>query len=534
MAMSEIDKLERRYAENPHGLTFAPLAEVYRKNGDVPRALALLETGLQQHPEYIPAHIVFGRCHLDGGDLGPAEQAFSHVLTLDGENAIALKALADISERQSRYDDAERWLGQLLTIDRSNEAAQEQLARVTAARQVVQLGSTVVPSAEPDLAPEPAVVDEAVHPNPVDTIEPPVEVASVTEPELMAVDDPAALQGWDAEPSSLADDAAIETAPLTLDDDLTPPPSGVLPTEGLVPEEASHPASLGPVDTLADLMRPDMGKLRDEIELERAGGDDFQIETESELDLRAAASSEFQMPDASQDLIPATTESDPLMPSRSALEQGLMAEAAATASRADSEAEADDNTDYASDDVQDDAVAGLIVTETMAELLVQQGHTDDALRIYRALERRTGGDARIRDKRLALEAATAPSTAPVQAYAASETGGQSVQDFFQQLLAARPAAAPAPAPKPAAPSSDGAAPTRPAADALSLRAVFGDETSAVAPAGTADTLAGADGKPNVSFDEFFGANRPKAAPSAPDAKDDDLDQFQSWLQNLKR
>jgi hypothetical protein len=34
MATSEIEKLERRYAENPHGLTFAPLAEVHRKNGD--------------------------------------------------------------------------------------------------------------------------------------------------------------------------------------------------------------------------------------------------------------------------------------------------------------------------------------------------------------------------------------------------------------------------------------------------------------------------------------------------------------------
>ena len=35
MALSEIEKLERRYAENPQGLTFAPLAEVHRKNGDV-------------------------------------------------------------------------------------------------------------------------------------------------------------------------------------------------------------------------------------------------------------------------------------------------------------------------------------------------------------------------------------------------------------------------------------------------------------------------------------------------------------------
>ena len=97
--LSEIEKLERRYAENPQGLTFAPLAEVHRKNGDVARALELLRPGLTLHPDYIPASIVLGRCHLDLGDLPAAEAAFTHVLELDGENVIALKALADITER---------------------------------------------------------------------------------------------------------------------------------------------------------------------------------------------------------------------------------------------------------------------------------------------------------------------------------------------------------------------------------------------------------------------------------------------------
>ena len=115
MALSEIEKLERRYAENPQGLTFAPLAEVHRKNGDVTRALELLRPGLTLHPDYIPASIVLGRCHLDLGDLPAAETAFTHVLSLDGENVIALKALADITERQYRFDEAERWLTTLLS-----------------------------------------------------------------------------------------------------------------------------------------------------------------------------------------------------------------------------------------------------------------------------------------------------------------------------------------------------------------------------------------------------------------------------------
>ena len=33
MAITEIEKLERRFAENPQGFSFAPLAEAYRKSG---------------------------------------------------------------------------------------------------------------------------------------------------------------------------------------------------------------------------------------------------------------------------------------------------------------------------------------------------------------------------------------------------------------------------------------------------------------------------------------------------------------------
>jgi hypothetical protein len=189
-----------------------------------------------------------------------------------------------------------------------------------------------------------------------------------------------------------------------------------------------------------------------------------------------------------------------------------------------------------SDDATPDEPA-LIVTETMAEVLLQQGHTDDALRIYRELERRNGGDARIQAKRIELEARTAVPATPAQRYDARDTGGQSVTAFFGELLAARLTAktpAPGAAAKPPMPSSSAVmgagAPTRPASDSLSLSAVFGDDASPVPPAVPA-------AKPNVSFDEFFGASgdgRSGKGASVPAPKEDDLDQFHAWLQNLKR
>src|SRR3954471_4551853 len=147
MATSEIEKLERRYTENPHGLTFAPLAEVHRKNGDISRALDLLRIGLELHPNYIPASIVLGRCHQDLGDLPAAEAAFAHVLRLDEENVIALKSLADMNERQDRLEEAERWLQRLVSVDRSNEEARQQLERIQTLKEQAGRRPAAVPAA---------------------------------------------------------------------------------------------------------------------------------------------------------------------------------------------------------------------------------------------------------------------------------------------------------------------------------------------------------------------------------------------------
>jgi tetratricopeptide (TPR) repeat protein len=127
---SEIEKLERRWSENQLGLTFAPLAEAYRKAGNPARALELLQAGMAQHPNYIPAHIVRGRCYLDTQADAEAELAFLRVTELDPENVIALKSLAEISERGGRFPEAIRRLEALLDIDRNNEEARGQLDRV--------------------------------------------------------------------------------------------------------------------------------------------------------------------------------------------------------------------------------------------------------------------------------------------------------------------------------------------------------------------------------------------------------------------
>jgi hypothetical protein len=183
-----------------------------------------------------------------------------------------------------------------------------------------------------------------------------------------------------------------------------------------------------------------------------------------------------------------------------------------------------------------------VMTETMAELYARQGHTAEALKVYRALAVQQPGDAHLRERIRELEARTA-SVARRHAYIATDTGGESVESFFRSLADARPGSGAAPAgfDAPNAGAEDnGGAPTRPARDPLSLSAIFGEEPAA-APPRTPEpppTSAPPPGPDAFSFDQFFGASPSSGTGSAPSrpsgASDEDLDQFQHWLKSLKR
>jgi len=483
MATSEIEKLERRYAENPHGLTFAPLAEVHRKNGDVPRALELLTAGLELHPNYIPASIVLGRCHQDLGDLASAEAAFAHVLRLDDENVIALKSLADISERLERYPEAENWLRRLVAVDRSNDDAKEQLRRVEAARQggIAETGAAA-PAAEPpvaepvevgtpapapvlqmiDLTPAPAAASEV----PVEAAPgpPPVEVAALVQrPEPEPEPEPTAP----AEPAvAVSASSQSNEPPLPFIDGTVPDTSA--PTspaaETIPPETAvSEPAVSGD-----DIVQPLPGLISAEFQppLEATGG--LGVETSEEVLLEVSGNSEFSVPDASEDL------------------KSLAARLTSPPSpRAPAEAAA-----------------------------------PPAEERPPALNEEVPPPAPAQPERVAAEA-------PRRPYLARETNGQSVAAFFRAMLAARL-------------SAEGAEPSPISGQNGSSALGYGDESLPVPPAVPAVPAVPAAEQKNegvVSFDDFFGSEADEATPlrqGKGDSGEDDLDQFQSWLQNLKR
>jgi hypothetical protein len=455
MGTTEIEKLERRYAENPQGLTFAPLAEVHRKNGDVGRALELLRAGLELHPNYIPASIVLGRCHWDAGDLPAAESAFAHVLRLDDENVIALKSLADINERLERFGEAQRWLNRLLSIDRSNDEARQQLARLETAKlasdrksepaaaveaevksDVTVLASeTSAPTPEHKASSSPLAAEQ--EPRPLDLTE---EIADIAEPSPLPLETTAAavppaqpasptLEFLDTSepPPAASGGAAPQDAPLP----------GLISSEFVPPKENAY--RLHP-ELTHEIVPPTPSQGADELEVETA--DDLEVETAEDLELQSSGASEFRVPNAAEDFLDIAAPPAP------------------------------------------PAAARPEPSPVEVPIPVQ-----------------------VKDPEPTPPPTSEPVTPSKPSYAAPETRGQSVASFFANLLAARPPGT-APAPASAAP------------EALTVSA--GEPSSAA----------------GVSFDEFFSAAEGGTSSSAAHGKDDpgkdDLDQFQSWLQNLKR
>src|SRR5206468_12525367 len=106
--------------KKPKGRNFDHQIDAYRKAGELDRAIEVNTAGLERHPHYVSAHIVFGRCLIDQKNDPGASGVFRKFLALDPENVLALKILAEIAERGGRYDEAADWLSRLLSADPMN------------------------------------------------------------------------------------------------------------------------------------------------------------------------------------------------------------------------------------------------------------------------------------------------------------------------------------------------------------------------------------------------------------------------------
>jgi len=532
---SEIEKLEKRWAENPKGRNFAPLADAYRKAGELDRAIELCTAGLERHPDYVSAHIVFGRCLIDQKNDPGASAVFRKVLALDPENVLALKILAEIAERGGRYDEAADWLSRLLSADPMNGDAAEGLARAK--------GRAAQSASKPTSEPVARLVPEAARP-PQRNRDLVIEHASEepTSPRLDVKGTPADIETFDG---TLDFNAVAHSAAKA--DGIEVQEEVVLKPQDLVVEGLAHTQ----FESGIFAMPPEAAEDEPKIDLPLIMPDDG-------LD-------DAPPPPPPPPAPPVVAETAP--PFAAAQRAPAAPGGAASAPPAQPPAAVALSDDDGAADTATLSRAEPVLTETMAELYLRQGHQEEALRVYEALLAKRPTDAHLRGR---VEALAGGGTR-----AAGRGTGETVQRFLKRILAGRPGAPAHSAPAARSPLEDAFAiahsatepsfapevvspgeATRPATDSISLDQVFGDEgsrSSGAAP--EAAPPAPSPAPPDTggfSFDQFFSPTEQPAgggevAPATPEPParssggrlrppvedEGDLDQFQAWLRGLK-
>lgn len=629
MAIStEIEKLERRWQQTA-GLVFAPLAEAYRKAGLHAKALEILDQGLALHPEYGPALIVRGRCHLDTGGLAEAEAAFQQALSRDPMDPIALRGMADVFARTGRVPEAIERLNLLVEIDPRNVEARQTLERLlrepVPAAPPAQAEEPAAPPEEPAAPPEEPAAPPAEAAAPVSADETSgaagVEVASLSEPATPPQPEP-------VQPSAPEPDPFFAAVPEPSPEPEPPSASAPTPQPERFAPSAPAPTPAEPEPPLADLP----------IEFVNLSGDDDMPEAsegltaarmDSELTVESFAVEPFEPP-ASQPIEPEPPRAEPVMPISwtpapmeppappepepvdepepaeepapaptpepggsfmsvlgntaevpppppeptpepepepapepepvvtwvaaseeepdyaSAMQvpieplveppptpEAVESEPVASAAGTEDEAEAEDGEDVVASTPAGEMTPELIVTESMAELFLKQGHRELSLAVYRQLVQRSPDSSQLQEaiERIELELGQRPPAPARQNYAASDTGGRSVGAMLQSVLQAEPPAAASSVLPPAIEPPAGE-PARAGGEALPLSAVFGDEP-AVPPRSEPAPPAAAE----PSYDEFFGAAGKESPPTGTGERNpeaEDLRQFNEWLKGLKR
>ena len=395
-----IDELKKKFDENPRRY-FAPLANEYRKFGDLEQAIQLCRAYLPQQPGHMSGHIVFGQALFEAGKLDEAKGVFETALGLDPENLIALRHLGDIARAGGDTPGARAWYQRVLDADPRNEEIAAQIATIDAAPPVAPKSDAPKASSEMggwgDINPETAVAPPAAGTAAPATpaVPAPNVVAATPRPEL------------------------VDLSALDLRDSLVVPvfvPGAPRPAASAAPSVPAPTPIPTPPATEPEFEREGEGAFAPPSPEAAAARPAIGVERSEELDLRSAAA-----PDATHALLgepnaPAMPEeARPPTPGRA--EQSFGSSNAfgfevmefvpppreSDPAPASDEGRAGFGVPFTGETNAKDETPAAFVTETMAELYLQQGFTQEALAVYRQLLAQNPRDEGLRDRVAALE-----------------------------------------------------------------------------------------------------------------------------------
>jgi tetratricopeptide (TPR) repeat protein len=530
---ARIDELRKKFDENPRRY-FAPLANEYRKAGDLEQAIFICQEYLPQQPGHMSGHIVYGQALYESGRADEAKAVFETALSLDPENLIALRHLGDIARTAGDPAGARGWYQRVLDADPRNEEIIELLTSLDsgepgvtgAAAPAISSRSTplrtetiahdgredsrvaanaeapTIEKSEDTLATsfgygapaESQTLDDEIELPPLPPSQPAPAAAAPNDDELLDLDD-FSLGGIGME-SAPPSERVNEPAPVGLDGDVTISGGFTLGTEEAdfeadpyavatpAPEpnvELAADIDLGIADDSTPSAQPDVATAAlDGLQTFEAGviaeapADVLSLETEAFFDLSpdqtTPTPSILDEPDAPEPIAESPTE--PIIRDEVAtdapdalgsapVDSGHDGdETPASSESVESPAAVEEFESFESfESLESPPVAATtamethhepvpaapeeaFVTETMAELYIQQGHLDSALDIYRKLVELHPENPDLTDRLRAIEdrmfgvPATAAEPANVRPPMFS---GPTIREFLAGLVGRRPA-----------------------------------------------------------------------------------------------
>jgi len=155
---SEIEKLTERIAKDPKSKLFVPLAEEYKKMGNVEMAIQVLRDGLKSNPGYVTARSFLGRLLMEQGDLAGAQKDLEEVIKAIPDNLLAHRKLGDLYVLLGRTSDAVQRYKTALALNPDDKEVMSLLADLETGKDV----SSRIPrpravSAAPAAKPQPTV-----------------------------------------------------------------------------------------------------------------------------------------------------------------------------------------------------------------------------------------------------------------------------------------------------------------------------------------------------------------------------------------
>ncbi|HEY3114060.1 MAG TPA: tetratricopeptide repeat protein [Gemmatimonadaceae bacterium] len=384
MDYDRLRELQQKFEENPRRY-FAPLANEYRKGGQPKRAIEICRAQLPQMPGHMSGQIVYAQALYEAGEFDEARQVFERALILDPENLIALRTLGDMSLQGGNTAEARRWYTRLLDADPKDSAVIALVTEIDASADAAVPVAEVIPGVDVDAGDQaiPYISAEAAT-----TASPAPESAAATP----AASSTASSEAGTPPQSFPAAASAAEPAPAATE---SAAPAGlerhypVEPTETIIPAQPMGAEGLRGKTEIGEPIGAE--GLRGNVEAAAPAAVEGLRGTEPEVPEPVGAEGLKGKPP----VLPLEGATASRSDDEEALDTWTPPPGAAVHERAESKEE---------DRMFSGPAAEPFVNETMAQLYLQQGYRQLALRVYYQLAEARPNDQALKDRIAQIEA----------------------------------------------------------------------------------------------------------------------------------